>query len=599
MTNPNDRLIVISDGFEFENINAKVWLSRHLKINDSDKVILQNFNLKSFEKNESEESVLFGNSYGNKYGWIYFRLTNQSNKAKKMVVETTTHLRCDGFKGYILQDSTMTSFGEIKRETPLYERFYPFVNFAIPFNIQPRDTLNVILRSERLSSINEVSLQLSEEKIFLKKLIFSDYERLFQVLFALASMVLVLSLGFIFKQKILIYYGFFLVGLTLLFAVSCSLYDSLDFPEAFALRTYNIGSFLAFLTNALFHPFGYELVHKLPINHKRYILWAKIIVGLNLIMMIAVGITQKIDYILPSIFAILAIINFTWILYHAILAYLRAKIKYFLIVAILTCVPVILKTIVPFFQLGTQYPALNLNYFNIIVIILALTYMTIEQFRKELVSKQNYEQNLNQLRITMNDIRKSEIETIGRNLHDQVGNTLASALGYLNMKTIKIEVVRSLILESINEIRFLSHNLVKDDDKPLTEKIEELVNRFNDFSSIIFQYNDFTNGNVNQLQPLKQQNIYMIIQEILTNIIRHSKAREAYIQVFERDKIIQINIEDDGIGIDNYQINGGIGLKNINKRAKLANLHLTIDSTSKGTNIIIEERDEDKSNNHR
>jgi signal transduction histidine kinase len=148
--------------------------------------------------------------------------------------------------------------------------------------------------------------------------------------------------------------------------------------------------------------------------------------------------------------------------------------------------------------------------------------------------------------------------------------------------------VKHLIFEAINEIRFLSHNLVKDEDKPLTIKIEALVGQFNDFSKIYFNFGDFSEGKINELDKLKQQNIYMIIQEILTNIIKHSKAKEAYIQIFERDNNLQITIEDDGIGFENYQTTNGIGLRNMNKRAEIANLRLSIDSTAAGTNIIIE-----------
>jgi signal transduction histidine kinase len=116
-----------------------------------------------------------------------------------------------------------------------------------------------------------------------------------------------------------------------------------------------------------------------------------------------------------------------------------------------------------------------------------------------------------------------------------------------------------------------------------------LVSRVNDFSEIQFVFENFSEQRINQLDKTTQQNIYMIIQEVLTNIIKHSKATEAFIQVFEREnKILQFTIEDDGIGINNITENAGIGLKNINKRAKASNLKLTIDSTSDGTVFIIE-----------
>jgi signal transduction histidine kinase len=148
---------------------------------------------------------------------------------------------------------------------------------------------------------------------------------------------------------------------------------------------------------------------------------------------------------------------------------------------------------------------------------------------------------------------------------------------------------QTLINEAINEIRFLSHNLVKDQDAPLHAKLESLVSRFNDFSEVAFVFEDYSKGKLNELTPITQQNIYMIVQEVFTNIIKHAKATEAFVQVFEREgNTLQIIVEDDGIGILNFTENNGIGLKNIQKRADISKLLLTVDSTPMGTNFIIE-----------
>jgi signal transduction histidine kinase len=139
--------------------------------------------------------------------------------------------------------------------------------------------------------------------------------------------------------------------------------------------------------------------------------------------------------------------------------------------------------------------------------------------------------------------------------------------------------------------------LVKDDDRPIKEKIESLINRFNDFSSINFQFIDFSEGKINQIELVKQSNIYMIVQEVMSNIIKHSKASEAHIQIFDYQNSFQINIEDDGIGMNKNSVNNGIGLQNIYKRATLSNLKINIDSTPNGTSFIIEIPYENKSNN--
>jgi len=196
--------------------------------------------------------------------------------------------------------------------------------------------------------------------------------------------------------------------------------------------------------------------------------------------------------------------------------------------------------------------------------------------------------NLRLLERNLIKIRKTEIEAIGRNLHDNVGNILVSAYEYLNLKENKLEIIQSLLIDAINEVRFISHNLVNDKEYEITEKIDALVSRLNDCSIVNFKYRDFSLEKLNTLAPYQQQNIYMIIQEIMTNIIKHARATEATLQIFDTEQTIQLIVEDDGIGMENAIPNNGIGLKNIKKRAAISNFKITIDSTTNGTNFIIE-----------
>jgi nitrate/nitrite-specific signal transduction histidine kinase len=62
-------------------------------------------------------------------------------------------------------------------------------------------------------------------------------------------------------------------------------------------------------------------------------------------------------------------------------------------------------------------------------------------------------------------------------------------------------------------------------------------------------YHDFSEGKINQLESLTQQNIYMILKECLLNVIRHSKAQEAFLQIFEQEKGFRFVVEDDGVGL--------------------------------------------------
>jgi signal transduction histidine kinase len=275
-----------------------------------------------------------------------------------------------------------------------------------------------------------------------------------------------------------------------------------------------------------------------------------------------------------------------WLFYCSLLALLRVKIYYLTIGFGLAYLPFIVLHVEGF--INKSLILFKSNYETFLFITVGLTIIGVYLLREQLVTRRKSEENLIRLRETLENIRKNEVESIGRNLHDNVGNMLATVLGYLNLKNQKPEMLKNLVTESIHEVRFLSHNLVKQDNQPIADKLEMLVSRFNDFSPIRLYFNDFAGGKLNQIELSRQENLYMIVQEILTNILKHSKATEAHIQVFDNEKTLQITIEDDGIGIHPENQHAGIGLKNIYKRAELSAFKIILDSNPTGTNYIIE-----------
>ena len=84
--------------------------------------------------------------------------------------------------------------------------------------------------------------------------------------------------------------------------------------------------------------------------------------------------------------------------------------------------------------------------------------------------------------------------------------------------------------------------------------------------------------------------LYRIIQECLSNIIRHSKASEYNIQILYSEKSLKIYISDNGIGFDIEKVNKNknYGLLNISERIKVLNGTMKINSTTEGTLLLFE-----------
>ncbi len=591
-------LILISDTFESQSINQFVEFSTNFTEKDLKRKNLRQYLLRNFTTKLNNEAIALGKASDSNYGWIYFEVFNQTAHKQNLTFETD-HIRCDGLEAYTLQKDSVKFLAKIQRQTPLVERVYPTLNFAFPLKIEPKDTLKVLLRSERYSGINVLDLTLSQEKKFIKNSQYKVTNDIFQISFILVAVFFMISLGVIFRHKLLLYNGFFIFGIMLALANNYFFFDQITFPKILTLNQSNVGSLMLFITNALFHPFGKQLFKKLPINQKRYRLWANVLTILNVLAMLGiVFIHDKIVALTPFLFTYLTLINLLWALYHALLAVIKARIFSYLIVFSFIFLPIILPNFFALFNIQANGYTLDFSILSTPIIIIALAYLSINTFRKELISKDNSEKNLNLIRQNIEEIRKNEVNNIGRNLHDGVGHTLLTVLGYLDLKNMDTDRMKKLLTDSIDEVRFLSHNLVKDDERPIQEKIESLVNRFNDFSSINFQFTDFSEDKINKLELIQQNNIYMIVQEVVSNIIKHSKASEAYIQIFAHQTSFQINIEDNGIGMDKNLSTHGIGLQNIYKRADLSNAKITLDSSPNGTSFIIEIPYENENNNH-
>lgn len=123
---------------------------------------------------------------------------------------------------------------------------------------------------------------------------------------------------------------------------------------------------------------------------------------------------------------------------------------------------------------------------------------------------------------------------------------------------------------AIKEIRRLSHWLapIGLDDKNLVESFKKLLQPINMNNQFIINFthdkimNVYTNSNI-------QLNLYRILQEQITNILKYAKATEINITVENRKNHICLNIHDNGVGINTLKYQGGIGLNNIKKRVEL------------------------------
>jgi PAS domain S-box-containing protein len=194
------------------------------------------------------------------------------------------------------------------------------------------------------------------------------------------------------------------------------------------------------------------------------------------------------------------------------------------------------------------------------------------------------------------DTQEQERSEIGKELHDNVNQVLTTTKLYLDLAATNAELKDELIQKSsknivsvINEIRQLSRSLMDPSigDLGLVDSLHDLIQSINLTGKLHITLNAErkVEGLLNKNQKLT---VFRIIQEALNNAIRHAKATTVTLLIRATKKMIELKIQDDGIGFDPGQIKKGAGLKNIQNRIYLINGSHSIQSAAgKGCIITI------------
>ena len=193
------------------------------------------------------------------------------------------------------------------------------------------------------------------------------------------------------------------------------------------------------------------------------------------------------------------------------------------------------------------------------------------------------------------ETEENERQRLARELHDGVGQMLTATrlnLSALNTtENNKLQNSISILDDSIKEIRNISHNMVPDVlvKFGLCKAINDFITRVNQTKKIKIEYecNGFKEDMLKETEKLM---LYRIVQESVGNSIKYAHADKIIVQLSADEQEISLLLEDNGKGFDveNAKKKGGIGLKNIQLRTDYLKGKLEIESSSKGTTIIVE-----------
>ncbi len=227
--------------------------------------------------------------------------------------------------------------------------------------------------------------------------------------------------------------------------------------------------------------------------------------------------------------------------------------------------------------------------------------------RRRLKQKEKYQQELNKQQIDLFNAVASaqdqERKRIAQDIHDSLGAILsATKLKLSGIQQISLEgqdtpsnqfrEILSLLDEASSELRSISHNIMPASLSKLG-LVSALINLTETISANAGFNISFSAYDLRERLPEEMEmSIYRIILELVNNIVRHSQASEATIQLIGFPDYINISIEDNGIGFNYTAIvkeQKGIGLGNIQSRVNYLNGTLHIDAREgRGTVVIID-----------
>ncbi|HKC34967.1 MAG TPA: ATP-binding protein, partial [Chitinophagaceae bacterium] len=132
---------------------------------------------------------------------------------------------------------------------------------------------------------------------------------------------------------------------------------------------------------------------------------------------------------------------------------------------------------------------------------------------------------------------------------------------------------------TIGEIRLLSRKQVTP-QKPfeLKELIEELIKDLNENTGAATKFHCRVAAHLSIDEDLKL-NIYRIVQEQVSNILKYAYASQATISINENNGTIYVSIIDNGKGFDPAIKRKGIGISNIINRIESYNGEVVIESS--------------------
>ena len=198
---------------------------------------------------------------------------------------------------------------------------------------------------------------------------------------------------------------------------------------------------------------------------------------------------------------------------------------------------------------------------------------------EDMLARQQAE--LRELSARVLEAREDEKTLLARELHDELGQLLTALkmdLAWLRERLpqeaaelgAKAAQMEAVLDRTVSSVRRISADLrpLMLDDLGLQDAVAWLVGEFSQHASVECRLDAPPEGALENVDRAVAITIYRVLQESLTNIARHARARHAWVILGASGNWLQLEVEDDGQGITDANLARprSLGLKGIRER---------------------------------
>lgn len=193
-----------------------------------------------------------------------------------------------------------------------------------------------------------------------------------------------------------------------------------------------------------------------------------------------------------------------------------------------------------------------------------------------------------ELRTVENEVQEQVLTNVARELHDNIGQLLTLIRLQVEQEkldddamALRLAPIDSTLGDTIDQVRLLSHSLNTDylEHNTLDYAIEKEVDRLSKLKRLKIHWS--FDGTAPGFEKGQRIMVFRMLQEVLNNALKHARAKNLSITLKGEEGFF-LQVKDDGKGFDKLAVmesGKGSGLQNLLKRAKLASIHLDIEST--------------------